>query len=364
MRLFQFIGIYQQYLETVFPQRYPTAHEVSYRHRLDCLLDDHFGGPHILQPVYDRDSNVGFTVADDLVLQRQWAREHGMATDNLEDILLAQIEERRAEIVYSMHPVKFNNSFLKRLPGSVKKTLCWHAAPDAGADLSGYDLRVCNFPGIIKSWEAQGLRGGWFSPSYDPVMADYVRAQERPIDVAFVGGYTRSHTRRNGILKAVARLADRFNIVFCLSPGRLIPLSSLPVLKNILVPSYLPRVLKRVDRGPVYGRQLYDIFGSSKIVLNCAIDMAGQYRGNIRCFESMGCGSLMVSDEGIYPSELRPGEHFLTYTDANDAAEKICDALKNVSMQRSVANAGKKSIEQNFSKEGQWLIFQKLVEAL
>ena len=216
--------------------------------RLDRLLEDRFGAPHILKPVYDQDSSMGFTVADDVTLQRQWAKEHGMAPDNLDDILLAQIEEHRAEVVYSMHPVRFNSTFLKRLPGSVKKSLCWHAAPEAGADLSAYDLRVCNFPGILRSWEARGFRAGWFSPSHDPVMERYARTSERPIDVAFIGGYTRSHRRRNEILKAVAKLSGRFNVVYCLSLGRLVPFSTLPVLKHMLVSSTLPRSLRGRSR--------------------------------------------------------------------------------------------------------------------
>ena len=37
----------------------------------------------------------------------------------------------------------------------------------------------------------------------------------------------------------------------------------------------------------MFGRALYELIGSSKIVLNGAIDMAGTDRGNMRCFETM-----------------------------------------------------------------------------
>jgi hypothetical protein len=46
------------------------------------------------------------------------------------------------------------------------------------------------------------------------------------------------------------------------------------------------------------------LIGSSKIVRSGAIDMAGADRGNMRCFEAMGCGALLLSDEGNYPEGM------------------------------------------------------------
>ena len=68
-----------------------------------------------------------------------------------------------------------------------------------------------------------------------------------------------------------------------------------------------PDAIAEIAKPPVFGRQLYELIGSSKIVLNGAIDMAGTDRGNMRCFEAMGCGALLVSDAGGYPDGMQPG---------------------------------------------------------
>ena len=56
-----------------------------------------------------------------------------------------------------------------------------------------------------------------------------------------------------------------------------------------------------------------------EIFLNGAVDMAGQDRGNMRCFEAMGCGSLLLSDEGNYPASMVAGDNLVTYSAPNIA---------------------------------------------
>ena len=61
-------------------------------------------------------------------------------------------------------------------------------------------------------------------------------------------------------------------------------------------------------------------------MLNGAIDMADRDRGNMRCFEAMGCGALLVSDDGNYPQGMSPGETMRAYTSAEHASR--CDLGK------------------------------------
>ena len=53
--------------------------------------------------------------------------------------------------------------------------------------------------------------------------------QDRPVDVVFVGGYTRRHKRRSAVLEAVAGMADEYNIVFHLDRSRLCRLAESPI---------------------------------------------------------------------------------------------------------------------------------------
>src|SRR5687767_5274560 len=83
MRLFQNSGLPSSYLtrlNTLAPKT------LGFEGRRSIFLNDRFGALHFLQPVLEGDSAAFFTNGDDDVLQRQWARENGIATEiSLED---------------------------------------------------------------------------------------------------------------------------------------------------------------------------------------------------------------------------------------------------------------------------------------
>ena len=118
---------------------------------------------------------------------------------------------------------------------------------------------------------------------------------------------------------------------------------------------------RKSPRLPVFGRELYELIGTSKIVLNGAIDMAGQDRGNMRCFEAMGCGALLVSDDGHYPEGMKPGETMRVYTSAEQASELITESLDHWPQSAELATRGRKEISEIYSKSSQWRNFVDLV---
>ena len=75
-----------------------------------------------------------------------------------------------------------------------------------------------------------------------------------------------------------------------------------------------PKDIRAVSRDPVYGPDLYALISKSKIILNGAVDMAGDDRGNMRCFEAMGCAALLLSDAGVYPAGMRDNDTLLVYS--------------------------------------------------
>jgi hypothetical protein len=362
MRPFQNSGLYPSYLR-YFDRL--AAGAVRYDDRLCLFLNDRFGALHFLQPVLDGSPDAFFTNGDDKTLQKYWAREHGMPSSSaLEDILIAQIEQHRAEVFYNMDPIRYGNAFVRRLPGCVKKTVCWRAAPSGNTDLSAYDAVVGNFPSILESWRQKGCRVARFFPAIDPVMDQYGRG-DRPIDVLFVGGYSRHHSRRARILERVAGLAATRIVVFCLDASRLTQLAESPV--GFLPPlrkHRRPPAISRIAQEPVFGRRLYDLIGQSKIVLNGAVDMAGEDRGNMRCFEAMGCGALLVSDAGRYPEGMEPDATIKVYASPDQAAELIEERLADGPGSSVMASLGRERVAAAYSKSLQWQHFVDLVGRL
>jgi hypothetical protein len=362
MRLFQNSGLYPSYLRQ-FDRL--AAGAAGFGDRLRLFLDDRFGALHFLQPVLDGSSDAFFTNGDDNTLQKYWARENGMpSSSTLEDILIAQIEHHRTDVFYNMDPIRYGSAFVCKMPGCVKKTICWRAAPSGNADLSAYGAVVGNFPSILEDWRSKGCRVASFFPAIDPVM-DHYGQSDRPIDVLFVGGYSRHHSRRARILERVADLAAVRNVVFCLDASRLTrlaegPLGFLPPLKK----HRRPQAIAGIAKAPVFGRHLYELIGQSKIVLNGAIDMAGEDRGNMRCFEAMGCGALLISDAGRYPEGMEPDTTIKVYSSPEQAAALIEEQLVDSAGSSGMASLGRERVVATYNKSLQWQQFVDLAGRL
>ncbi len=363
MRLFQSLGISPTYRPRLERLRNGLS---SFAAARDALLADRYGACHILQPVLEANPEAFFAIGNDVASQRRWAREQGLsAKASLLSILRAQIEHHRTEVFYNLDPMLDEPGFIRQLPGCVKHTVAWRAAPSGNANFSDYQLMVCNFPGILQGYASQGIRSAYFAPAHDPVMDRFARNADRPIDLLFVGGYSRHHQRRAAILETVAALNQRLNIVFHLDRSRLTrlaesPLGRLPLLKRHRRPS----TICTVSAEPVFGIDLYAAISRAKVILNGAVDMAGIDRGNMRCFEAMGCGALMVSDAGNYPVGMVDGQTMLTYESPREAADRILDIVANTDLRQDIAQRGWQLVRLEYDKARQWQNFQQLVAAL
>ena len=363
MRIFQNSGVYPGYRRQ-FDQRHGVAQ--AFEERRDLYLKDRFGALHLLLPILEGDSAAFFTNGDDEVLQQAWATEHGLPSKiTLPEILLAQIEEHRTEVFYNLDPMRFGSDFVRRLPGSVKCSLAWRAAPSPGADFSAYDRILNNFPSILATYRQAGWSAEYFTPGHDPVMDEYAARVDRPVDILFVGGYTRHHRKRAAILEAVAELSGRFNVCYHLERSRLTRLAESPL--GILPPltkHKRPKVIRNVSTDPVFGLDLYEAISRAKIVLNGAIDMAGEDRGNMRCFEAMGCGALLVSDAGHYPQGMSANLSMVTYDSSPDLANRLHELMYNSSKITEIASDGHRMVQHLYSKLQQWQRFQDIVGAI
>lgn len=358
MRLFQNSGVSRSYRKHLMRLTRGRSGFLALR---DAFLDDRYGSSHILKPVLDGAAEAFFTNGDDEQLQRAWAQENGLGEKTpLDEILLAQIEEHRTEVFYNLDPMRYPSSFLRRLPGSVRHSLCWRAAPSGNTNFGGYDLILCNFPSILESYSRDGWKSAYFFPAHDPEFDSFATSDDRPIDVIFVGGYSQYHATRAAVLETVAARAGQLNVVYHLDRSRLTALAETPLgWVGPLSRFRRPAVIRRVSRPPVFGRAFYRAFSQARIVLNGAVDMAGSDRGNMRCFEAMGARACLVSDVGNYPEGMEDGATLRLY-DSPEAAVRVIEELIATEQDRAVAAAGQEMVRTRYSKERQWARFQEL----
>jgi hypothetical protein len=360
MRLFQNSAVYSAYLPRL---NQLAAGKLTFRERLDTFLDDRFGASHFLEPVLSGDPAAFFTNADDRVLQRMWAAEHGMpAASSAEAILLAQIEQHRADVFYNLDPMRFPSAFVRRLPGCVKRSIAWRAAPSPGADFGAYDRIVCNFPSILRSYTERGWAAAFFFPAHDPVLDEYAANEERPVDILFVGAYSRHHLRRAALLERVASLQARYSVVMHLDQARSVRLAESPLARLLPLGRHRrPPAVRRVSRPAIFGRDMYLALSKAKVVLNGAVDMAGTDRGNMRCFEAFGAGCALLTDEGSYPQGMIAGETMLTYDATADAERKLSVLLEEAPLRNRIASRGSQMIRERYSKRAQLERFRELL---
>lgn len=360
-RIFQSIGGYPKYLAAIHGRHQKDA---SFNSQKQLFAADRFGASHLLKPSLDDDETAFYTIGNDAVLQRRWGREHGLSRRaSLDDILLAQLEAHRTEVFYDLDPTNHAVGFSARLPGCVRFRIAWRAAPSPGADFSGYDLIVCNFPSILKSYRERGWRTAYFAPGHDPAMEPFAATDERPIDVLFVGSYSRHHARRSSLLDLLSRSRGSLSVRLHLEVSRMTAWAESAV-GHLLLPQRLrrPPLVQAASLPGVYGIELYRRLSQAKIVLNMAIDMAGQDRGNMRCFETLGCGAALLSDDGCYPEGMTSDQTIMTYASPQDALDVLGRMLADPDETRALALRGRNMVRKLYAKERQFEAFTRLLD--
>lgn len=363
MRVLQNIHLYRGHIAAIDDEVGPGA---GFAARAAALVGQGLNGPHLLEPVVTGSPDAFLTSTADVAMQRAWAVENGLSPDlSPHHILLAQIEAFRPDILYTQVPGAFPDDVRRKIADLVKIRICWKAPPDFSGDTAGFQLALNNFPASFPLYEAAGIRAAWFSPSFDPQMEPWCDNRDRPIDVAFIGTYSRHHRKRAAALETIAGLSRRHKVEMALTFDRATRLANTPL--GLIPPLTRYRASRHV-RGaaipPLYGRAMYRLFSQAKIVVNTAIDVAGEDRGNIRCFEALGCGALMISDSGRYPPGMVDGETLVTY-DSIDQIPALVDALvADEERRRTIAAAGLALMRGRYSKAELWRQFRTLAESV
>lgn len=360
MRFLQNIGAYSQFQRELAEK---VGSRSSYDEHLSSYIKSGYGAPHILKPIYMNENNSVLTVGNDHRLQKRWLLEQGKFKSQVkQQTLLEQIEEFKPDIFYNLDPINYDANFPNKLPSCVKASFAWIAAPNRNFDFSYYEAVLTNFKNIKDMFSIKPRSIREFSPSYDQLMGKFAGNTNQTSDVIFVGSYSRYHKNRIWFLNSLTEQLEEFSTVYYLNRGisaratekiiELLPLKS----KN-----FLSRKSVKITREPIFGTDLYCALSSAKIVVNLAIDFAGEYRGNMRCFETLGCGALLLTDAGIYPKHMIDGETMVTYNDPADAISRIRYLLGDDEMRAKIASAGHHMISTKYSKENQFKQFSDII---
>lgn len=364
---FAAFNVYLEQKHQISQQQY------SFAQLQQLLLDEGFNAVHQLQPVLSPAAGAGFfTLWNYAPIQLQWAKEKGWAETDLKKILFAQIEEFGGDVFYNLSPIQYEAEEIKRLPQRMVK-IGWFASPEKNTiDFSVYHTRFTNLPSDVDTSGKKGFRSDFFQLSDAPVFHAHSKNNSRPIDVLFFGQYLESHfDKRNGYIDELIRLQEKhgFNLVLALMANYrykyLLPFK-LPMAlhQKLKVLQFPPKKVAAHASPALFGSDMLRHIGEAKIVFNCHVDMAGDYRVNMRIFEALGCGAHLLSDTGVYPEGLAAGRHFSVYKDVAELEEKILYLLQHEQERQQTAANGTAALRAHYSKEQQWQQFQQIVAQL
>ena len=179
--------------------------------------------------------------------------------------------------------------------------------PDAALDLSRRKVMAAFFDYVFvgSRWAVEPLRrvnpNTFYLPfAYDPERVPY-RPQDFRYDVAFVGSV---YGDRRDLL---ARIASQFKINDYTKPAT--------------------------------PEEIGEIYSASKIVFNRPPPRGLDY--NMRVFEALGCGSLLVTERLPEDPLFTPGEHLATYEDGEHCMELIRHYLTSEQERACIAQRGR-----------------------
>lgn len=370
MRVFQSahtFAAFNDYLE----QKYAVSKgQYSFARLQQMIIDEGFNAVHLLLPVLDPSKGEGFfTLWNYAPMQLQWAREKGWRETDLKKILFAQIEEFGGDVFYNLSPIQYTANEIRSLPERMVK-IAWFASPEVNnIDFSVYHTRLTNLPSDIDPEGKRGFCSHFFQLSDAPVFHRYANNENRPIDILFFGQYLPDYfDKRNAFIQELIRLQEKheFKLVLALMVNYqykyLLPFKlPLALHQKLKILQFPPKKVAAHASPPLFGVEMLRHIGEAKIVFNCHVDMAGKHRVNMRIFETLGCGAHLLSDAGIYPDGLKPGEHFSVYEELDELEEKILWLLQHANERREVAAAGTAALRAHYSKEQQWQQFQQIV---
>jgi hypothetical protein len=260
---------------------------------------------------------------------RPLARKVGLSPKldaKAEQILLAQIDEFRPDLVINQDVFYVGTELIRRIRGIGKPIIIGQVGivPSRGEDWKVYDLMISLLPAVVRSFQNLGIRAEVNHLAFEPTVLDVLpQAPATDIDVSFVGTVSVDHQQRVALLEAVAR---RYDLKLWGNRPQALPASS---------------PLHRCFQGEVWGAEMYQVLRRSRITLNSHIDLAGREAGNMRLFEATGVGAFLLTDlKANLHTLFTPDKEVAVWRSVEDCLDVIGRTISDDAGRAAIAHAG------------------------
>lgn len=335
MRFLQIASFYPAYLKA-FYARSPALADKAFDDQIAALLDDGFGGGHLIAPYMTAEGfDSQLIITNAVEAQTKWALANGLAAPRLNDELRAlvarQIAALAPDVLYVLDPIAFDGRFLATLEHKPRLVMGWRAANiPAGVTWDGFDVMLSSDAGCrARALELGAKAEASFRPGFPRRLAERVAGTPKTSDVVFCGQITIEHGHRlqalEGLIGGLART------------GKVSATLHLGLPKDAVVAASL----RPYDRGSVWGLDMYRAVKGGKVAPNFHIDLAASKNQNMRILETTGVGTLLLTEfDDRLADSFAPGREVETYRTTAELVEKAAHYIAHDAEREEIARRG------------------------
>jgi len=366
MKLLMHQGFYPPYFEYIY-NKHPEAVLSPYEKHISIIMDDHACWTSSLcQYMKKHGINTRFVVCNDEISQKKWALENKFQNYSKmeweKEIALEQIKRFRPDILWTT----YQGDFISQASRYTKKVVTWVGAPLIRKNPIGVSTLITESP-----YTAQIMGGNYkevivTKPGFDSTILKKIGSTKKRYNLTMVGSFSFNHLKRADILHYLLKNGIKINLFgisyqtqfsgqlghykqFALS---LLKKNKWKSLKKAINQYHKEtnyqrnmRIIIPLIKPPVFGIDMYKILAQSHMILNVQIDCAKNHAGNIRIFESTGCGTCLLNENTENIAELFDTQkEIVTFDTKESLLEKIRFLQKHPEKTSAIAKAGQQRI--------------------
>jgi len=311
-----------------------------------------------VEPLRAKGHQVMDIWADHMPLQLRWCRDHGIELPKdvsknplvYVGIAAEQIRHFEPDVILIGNLYTFDSDFLRSVSDHYRIAVGQHAARLPNCDFSEYDAIISSLPNQVDFFNGKGVPSYLVKLAFDSRLLSRVDSSKKEYGLVFAGSVSADHKLR---AEALLALGQEMPIdVFGSVPD------NKTLLGNSTEPSGLARWLQRIKQAvapphvtkirshpALWGLEMYQMMGESRIVFNRHIDAAGSYANNLRLYEVTGSGALLLTDWKTNMDEIfSPGIECVTYRDTAECVRMAKFYLQSDEKREQIAQAGRRRV--------------------
>jgi hypothetical protein len=365
VRLFKVASFYPEYLDRLYKLD-PGLSDKPYVQQYEKMMEQGIGWADYWKINLEKTGQflVELVIINNEFAQKKWAHENNVSYNNqnwLEEIFLAQVSAFDPEIFFANDYVYVNAALRKKVKKqcpTIKKVIGWDGIGMCDAKrFEGCDLMLSGGEHFLKYYAANGFKTHLFQFAFEQTILSKIDTAFKKYDISFVGSLTLRNNGHHNRLRVLGEVARKHKVDYWLASFD----DNKPYLiKNILLKLKQGKWqdvqdifhLWRINKGNLFGLEMYQALAYSNITLNSHIDTALNYGGNIRLWEATGVGACLVTDwKQNMDSLFVPDEEVVVYKTPQECADKVQYLLNNPDKMHAIALAGQRRTLNDYTYE-------------